>query len=247
MSPPLQGHTDSGQWEDVRLGEVLRAIRRRVGVTQEALAARAGVPVRDIMAVEAGRAGDVELDRLRRLFFAVNGRARLATWWGGAAADRLVDERHAALVEWALTILRRRNWETAAEVSFSRYGERGSVDVLGAYRPTLAVLIGEVKASIGTLEETNRVLDAKERLAPFIAADRFGFTPRFVGRILILPEDRTIRRIVAAHEATMTAVYPARGREVRAWLRRPERPLRAIWFLSELQHPQPNSRTADED
>lgn len=232
--------SDGGsRFDDARLAQILRAIRRRSGVTQRALAARAGVPIRDVIAVEDGRAGDVRLDRVRRMFLAVDGRARLTTWWGGAAADRIVDWRHAALVETALTILRRRAWETAAEVSFSEYGERGSIDVLGAYMPTLTLLVGEVKASIGSLEETNRSLDVKERLAPAIAYERFGFRPRHIGRVLILPDDRTVRRIVDRHAATMDAVYPGRSRDVRAWLHRPDRSMRAIWFLSELRHANP--------
>ena len=239
--------TAGGSIEDERLGQILRSIRRRLGITQELLAARAGVPVRDVIAAEGGRAGLVKLDRIRRMFLAVDGRARMTTWWGGAAADRLIDRRHAALVEAALDLLRRRGWDTAAEVSFARYGERGSVDVLGAYRPTLSVLVGEVKATIGSLEETNRTLDVKERLAPIITAERFGFTPRHVGRVLILPEDRTVRRIIERHATTMAAVYPARSREVREWLHRPDRPLRGIWFLSELRLPQPLRAEAAQD
>jgi hypothetical protein len=221
--------------EDERLGQILRSVRRQVDMTQEGLAARAGVPVRDVIAVEDGRAGVVKVDRVRRMFLAVEGRARLTAWWGGAAADRLVDRRHAALVETALAILRRRGWEVATEVSFARYGERGSIDVLAVFRPTLTVVVGEVKASLGSLEETNRTLDVKERLAPIIAAERFGIRPRFVGRVLILPDDRTVRRIIDRHSTTMGVMYPARSREVRAWLHRPDRPLRGIWFLSELR------------
>jgi hypothetical protein len=111
--------------------------------------------------------------------------------------------------------------------------------VLGAYRPTQAVIIGEVKGSLGSLEETNRTLDVKERLAPIIAFERFGFRPRFVGRVLILPDDRTVRRIIDRHSTTMEVAYPARSREVRAWLHRPDRPLRGIWFLSEVRTLQP--------
>jgi hypothetical protein len=238
MSERIVGAAGS-RLDDERLGQILRSIRRYGGLTQEALAARAFVPVRDVMAVEVGRAGDVKVDRVRRMFLALDGRARLTAWWGGAAADRLVDWRHAALVETALAILRRRGWDAATEVSFARYGERGSIDVFGAYRPTRAVIVGEVKASVGSLEETNRTLDAKERLAPIITAERFGFRPLHVGRVLILPDDRSVRRIIERHSTTMDVAYPARSREVRAWLHRPDRPLRGIWFLSELRRLQP--------
>jgi hypothetical protein len=224
--------------DDERLATSLKAIRRRLSVTQTALATIAGVPVRDVMAIEGGRAGDVRLDRIRSVFEAVDGRARLSTWWHGAAADRLLDERHASLVEAALRIMINRGWETAAEVSFSKFGERGSIDILAGYRPTLALAVGEVKGSIGAMEELHRVLDVKERHAPALGRERFGWTPRIVGRLLVLPEDRSIRRIVDQHGVTMATVYPARGREVRAWLRHPDRPIRGIWFLSDLPNTQ---------
>lgn len=224
--------------DDERIGATLKAIRRRAFLTQEALARLADVPVRDILLIEAGQAGRVRLDRIRRTFAAVDGRAHLSTWWHGAAADRLIDERHAGLVEAVLRIFRARGWETAVEVSFSEYGERGSIDVLAGYPSTLAVAVCEVKGSVGSSEEMNRMLDIKERLAPGLARQRFGWQPRIVGRLLILPEDRSIRRLMDGLAVTMATAYPTRGREVRSWLRRPDRPLRGVWFLSELRNRQ---------
>jgi transcriptional regulator with XRE-family HTH domain len=221
--------------DDERMGVVLKAIRRRLGVTQKEVSARAQVPVRDVIDIEAGRAGTVPLGRLRAVFSAVDGRARVTTWWNGAAADRLVDERHAGLVERTVGVLAARGWETAVEVTFSEFGERGSIDVLGAHRAEGAVAVGEIKGSIGSMEEMNRTLDVKERLAPKLCRARFGFTPRVVGRLLVLPDDRTIRRLIDRHSATMRATYPARSRDVRAWLRSPDRPLRGVWFLSDLR------------
>ena len=110
--------------DDERLGQLLRAIRRRSGHTQADLALVAGVPRRHVIAVEAGRAGEVELHRLRRLFAAVDARLKATVWWRGAAADRLLDERHAALTELGVAVFARRGWQTAVEVTFSKVGER---------------------------------------------------------------------------------------------------------------------------
>jgi len=197
------------------------------------VALRAGVPRGDVMLIEAGLVGAVALDRTRQIFDAVEGRARLATFWNGAVADRLLDEAHARVVERALSVFQARGWKTAVEVSYSEFGERGSIDILAGHGPARAIAVSEVKSEFGSLEETNRVLDAKERLGPRIAERTFGFRPRTVGRLLILPDRSTLRRVVDAHARTMGSVYPARGREVRRWLRDPEEPLRGIWFLSE--------------
>ena len=95
----------------------------------------------------------------------------------------------------------------------------------------------EGKSVIGSLEEKNRGLDAKERLAPVIAYKRLGWRPRVVGRILVVPRDATVRRVIEGHAATMReASIPVVGVR-RAWLRQPSEPLRAIWFVSDGRHP----------
>ena len=85
---------------------------------------------------------------------------------------------------------------------------RGSIDILAGYRPRLALAVGEVKGSIGAMEEMHRRLDVKERHALALGQERFGWNARIVGRLLILPEDRSIRRLVDRYAATMATGYP---------------------------------------
>jgi hypothetical protein len=96
----------------------------------------------------------------------------------------------------------------------------------------LAVAVCEIKSAFGSLEETNRSLDIKVRLASKITERAFGWRPKFVGRILIVGDEPMNRRVVRHHAATMDAIYPERGRAVRAWLRKPDRSIAGIWFLS---------------
>jgi len=220
--------------DDERLGQLLHLLRREARVTQRQLGRLAQIPREDVMRIENGRAGQVRFERLRAVFDALGGRARVSAWWNGAAADRLLDQRHAGVLEAALRVVARRTFLVASEVTFSDYGERGSVDLLGLHEATGMALIGEVKASIGSLEETNRVLDVKVRLGAKITRSRFGVSPQAISRVLILPEDRTIRRVIAAHAATMRSIYPADSRQFRAWLHHPANPISAIWFLSEV-------------
>ncbi len=218
--------------DDERLGLLLRKLRRRAGQTQEQLAAVAQIPIDDISAIETGQVGCVRVDRVRAAFGGVDGRLYLRPWYMGAAADRLLDQDHAAIVEEAASVFARRVWRPEIEVTFSQYGERGSIDLFAAYEATRTVAVCEIKSAFGSLEETNRSLDVKVRLAPEIAERVFGWQPAFVGRLLIVPDQSTIRRAVREHRATMASVYPERSRDVRAWLRRPDRPIAAIWFLS---------------
>lgn len=220
--------------EDERLGLLLRAIRRRSEMTQVQLATEVGVPRDDVIAVEAGRASEVQLGRLRRMFAGVDARLRTTAWWHGAAADRLLDERHARIVERAASVYLRWSWLTAVEATFAKWGERGSIDLLAVHPPTRSAAANEIKASFGSMEETNRSVDVKARLAPKLVEDRFGWRPLTVSRVLVLPDDDTLRRVVARHVVTMASAYPARSREVRAWMRNPTGALRGIWFLSEV-------------
>jgi transcriptional regulator with XRE-family HTH domain len=219
--------------DDDRLGELFRALRRQARRTQEEISIATSVPVRDIAKLESGRVGDIVFGRVSQLFAEVGARARVAVWWHGAAADRLLDERHAAIVDHAAGFMARWAWTTAIEFTFSEYGERGSIDIFGHRRSAGAVAVCEVKSTFGALEEMNRTLDVKVRLAPKLCRDRFGWTPDHVARLLIVPEASTIRRIVTAHRTTMDAIYPARGRQIRAWLGRPAGNIAGIWFLSD--------------
>jgi transcriptional regulator with XRE-family HTH domain len=228
------GQTDAPMTTDNdQLGDLFRLLRRQAGLTQETLSIATSIPIRDINNLEAGRAGDVLYGRLNRLFTEVEARARMSVWWKGAAADRLLDERHAAIVEQGASIIGRYSWATPTEVTFSEFGERGSIDVFAHREEYKAVAVCEIKSAFGSLEEMNRSLDAKVRLAPKLCQDRFGWTPRHVARLLIVPGISSTRRIVAAHRYTMDQLYPARGREIRAWLRRPDRSIGGVWFLSD--------------
>ncbi len=96
------------------------------------------------------------------------------------------------------------------------------------------MLVSEIKSDWGSMEETLRTLDVKARLAPLLAERTFGFRPTTVGRVLILPEERSVRRAGELHSATLAVALPDRKREVKAWLRQPSGPLRPRWFLSEV-------------
>jgi hypothetical protein len=117
------------------------------------------------------------------------------------------------------------------ELTYSEFGERGSIDVLGIAREPGAAAVCEVKSAFGSLEETNRSLGVKVRLAPGLVRDQLGWTTRAIGRFLVVPRDNSIRRAIERHSATMGSLYPGRTPDVRAWLRNPVRDLGAIWFV----------------
>jgi hypothetical protein len=142
-----------------------------------------------------------------------------------------VDEQHASLVDATIRRFRRAGWEVHPEVSFSSYGERGSIDVLALSREHAIVVVVEVKSGIWNVEETIRRHDVKARLAIRIVEERFGWRPRLMVRVLVVPDNTTVRRQVERHAPTFGSVYPGRTRDFGHWLQRPASAVGSLVFL----------------
>ena len=228
--------------DDIRVGMALRSLRLRAGLRQIDVARAAGVSQSLVSAVECGRLATVPVRTLRRIFAAVGAGFDGQVIWRGPGIDRLLDARHASLVEASVVQLRSRGWDAQVEVTYSIYGERGSIDVLGGRFGSRAVVVEEIKTDLVRVDDTVRKLDEKERLVGRqIARDRFSWQPDLVGRILILPDTDRARRQVKANAVVLEAAFPHRGSAVRRWLRTPEGPLSGILFIADTS---PGDRTA---
>jgi transcriptional regulator with XRE-family HTH domain len=215
-----------------QIGRSLRAVRRRLRLRQADVAARTGVSQTFVSRVERGELRGVPVEELVSLFDAVGARLELRPAWNGAALDRLLDERHAELVELAINVLQRAGWDARSEVTFAVYGERGSYDVLAWHAGTRTLLVVEVKTEFGSLEATLRTLDVKSRLARRIAAERSGWSATNVGRLLVVVDSPANRRHAAARAAVLRPFPTTSGWHVRGWLRAPEGDFSALWFAS---------------
>jgi hypothetical protein len=119
----------------------------------------------------------------------------------------------------------------APEVTFSVFGERGSIDVLAFHAPTGSLLVIEVKSSIHDVQGTLASIDRKVRLATGIARQR-GWRVRTVSRWLVALGDSTTRRRIASHQATFDAVLSRRTHELRRWLAAPIGATAGILFVA---------------
>ena len=121
--------------DDARLGRSFRAVRVSKGLRQEDVAAAAGVSQDSVSRVERGLVGGMTVDRIRAVGQAIGVVLDLTPRWGGAELDRLLGARHSALHEAVATrFARLPGWTAAPEVTFSIFGERGAIDVLGLAR-----------------------------------------------------------------------------------------------------------------
>ena len=185
------------------------------------VARRAGASQDLVSRIERGQVDAVTVGKLRRILAALDAELVLHVRWRGGALDRLLDEGHAALVGAIARLLESLGWDVRIEVSFAIYGEHGSIDLLAWHLASQTLLVVEIKTEITSVEETLRRHDAKVRLGPRIAGERFGWKPGAVARLLVLPASSTERRRIARHEAIFARAYPVRGADLRRWLRQP--------------------------
>jgi transcriptional regulator with XRE-family HTH domain len=222
---------------DVQVGRVARALRHRLGLRQVDVAARARSGHDVVSRLERGRLDGLTLRTLRRLLAVFDADVAITIRWRGGEVDRILDRRHGGLAAIVAERLQRLGWIIVPEISFSEYGERGSIDMLAWQESTRTLLVIEIKTEITSVEETIRRHDVKWRLAAKVAHQRLGWTAAAVARLLVLPNDSTPRRQVERYETVFSLAYPTRGRPVWAWLADPTGPISALAFVSAADGP----------
>lgn len=218
--------------DDLSLGRAVRVVRIRRGWRQEDLAAAAGVSRSTVSRLERGDLEFLRLGTIRRVARELEIRVQALARWRGGDLDRLLAARHSALHEDVARMFGLLDgWVIAPEVTFSIYGERGAIDILAWHAATRTLLVIELKTEIVDVGELVATLDRKCRLATQVARER-GWDAATVAAWVIVAEDVTNRRRVAAHRATLRAALPADGRSVPGWLAAPRGALRALSFWS---------------
>jgi len=217
--------------DDRRLGAALRALRTRHGWRQVDLAAKARVAHATVSRLERGGAGAIDVDRLRAVAKALGIGIDLVPRWDGGDLTRLLDASHAALQEAVALMLRSTpGWIFAPEVSFSIFGERGTIDILAWHEQSGALLVIELKSRLVDLQDLLGSVDRKVRLAEQVARD-LGWHARSTSAWVILVESTTNRRRVEDHAAVLRSAFPLDGTAMRRWLRQPREAVRGLSFL----------------
>lgn len=207
--------------DDLRLGAIIRAVRKRRRLTQADLAGLAGVSHSTVSLVERGHCENLSLRRIRSIAASLEVRVELQGRWRGGEVDRLLCRRHSMLGErFATFVLTHDGWAIEPEVSFSVFGERGVIDQLGWHAETAHLLVVELKTALVDVNELLGTLDRKCRLARTIAAER-GWPAAAVSVWLIVDDTKTNRRHVAEHRTLLRTRLPLDGRQFRTFLDQP--------------------------
>jgi transcriptional regulator with XRE-family HTH domain len=214
-----------------RLGRICRLIRVRQRMTQATLATRAGVTRATVSLLERGAVSSLRLGVVEAILSALGARLDLRILWNGPELDRLLDAGHAALAGVIKRRLERWGWIVRVEVSYSRYGERGRIDLL-AFHPVGILLVIEIKTDLVDVQALLGAMDVKTRLARHVA-EQFGWDVLHVVPAIVFAEDRTVRDRLRAVD-TLFDRFSLHGRNAISWLRRPtEIPSGLLWFAAQ--------------
>lgn len=211
---------------------MLRSIRVHRRLRQEDVAASAGISQATVSRIERGHLGGLPLADIRAVVTALEVRLDIVPSWRGGDLDRLMNARHGALHEaLAQRFGRLSGWESAAEVSFSIYGERGVIDRLAFHSGRRMLGVFELKADLTDAGGLVAQVDRYRRLASIVARQR-GWEARAVGCWVLLADTDTNRRRLAVHEALLRGAFPLDGRALTQWLHDPEGAVAGLSFLA---------------
>ncbi len=218
--------------DDTRLGLLFRAVRIHLRLRQEDLARLAGVSQSSVSRIERGHFASLPLAVVRAVAQVLEIRLDTVPSWRGGDLERVMNARHSALHEaLAARLAGAPGWESAAEVSYSIYGERGVIDRLGFHAGRGMLAIFEIKADLSDPAGLVAQVDRYRRLAAKVARER-GWAAGAVSCWAVVADTNTNRRRLAAHRGLLRGAFPADGRTLGEWLRDPVDRVDGLTFLA---------------
>ena len=218
--------------DDLRVGGLIRAVRVRRGWRQQDLAAEAGLGRSLVSRAERGHLATLRLADIRSIGGALGLRLQFDPWWRSGDVNRVLNERHNLMHERLAAIFAAYPaWVTAAEVTFSVYGERGSIDLLAWHPDRRILLVVEIKTEITDPGALVAQVDRYRRLAPGIGRER-GWDPASMSVWVIVADSTMNRRHLARHRTMLRNRFPLEGRTIRSWLRGPSGAVAALSFMA---------------
>ena len=217
---------------DTQLGSLFRAVRIQRRLRQVDVARLAGCSPSSVSRIERGRFDTLPIATIRQVGAVLEIRLDLVPAWRGGDLERIVNVRHSALHERLADRLRRApGWESAAEVSFSIWGERGVIDRLAFHAGRRMLGVFELKADLSDPAGLVAQIDRYSRLAREIARSR-GWEADVVSCWAIVADTDTNRRRVAAHRELLRGAFPSDRRRFAEWLRDPVARMDGLMFVA---------------
>jgi transcriptional regulator with XRE-family HTH domain len=217
---------------DTQLGMLFRAVRIHVRLRQEEVARLARVSQSSVSRIERGHIASLPLVVVRAAAAVLEIRLDTVPSWRGGNLERVMNARHSALHErLADRLAHAPGWVSAAEVSYSIYGERGVIDRLAFHAGRRMLAVFEIKADLADPAGLVAQVDRYRRLAPKIADER-GWDSSRASCWVVVADTDTNRRRLAAHRELLRGAFPVDGRSLGEWLRDPVDRVDGLTFLA---------------
>lgn len=206
---------------DQQVGATFRAVRIRGRKRQEDVAVSAGVARWRVSAIERGRLDGISIGQLRAIASQLEIRVEIVASWRGGDGARIVNERHSRMHELvAARLAAEPGWAFATEVTFSEWGERGTIDILAWHGATGTLLVIELKTELPDPAGLVAQVDRYRRLALQVGRAR-GWEALTVASWVLVAESDFNRDQLARHWLMLRNAFPLDGRFLRRWLRDP--------------------------
>jgi transcriptional regulator with XRE-family HTH domain len=229
---PISGVGNHDRVNDTQLGQLFRAVRIHRRLRQADVARLARTSQATLSRIERGLIGTLTVEVIRRVATALEIRLDLIPSWRGGDLERIVSLRHSALHErLADRVGRSPRWVSAAEVSFSIWGERGVIDRLAFHADRRMLAVFELKADLNDPGGLVAQVDRYRRLAPEIARGR-GWDADSVSCWAIVADTDTNRRRLKAHMELLKGAFPAGRRDLAELLRDPVNRIDGLTFVA---------------
>jgi hypothetical protein len=160
---------------------------------------------------ERGRLAELRVVVIRAIGAVLEIRLPFAPGWHGGDLDRVLGERHGLMHErLAAMFVALPDWVCSSEVTFSVYGERGSIDLPGWHQGRRALLVVELETEITDPAALVAQVDRYRRLAPGIAQER-GWDPASVSVWVVVADSSMNRRRLARFRSLLRNRFPMEG------------------------------------
>jgi transcriptional regulator with XRE-family HTH domain len=198
----------------LQVGATIKDLRRQIGWSQRALAARSNVSQSLISDVENGQLPSLTFATVTRLLEAMGGRLVVdVTRPFLGDRERQRDAAHIRCVTYAARQLERRNWSVATEVEIGSDRSRGWVDVIAFHSPTRTQLVIEIKTELHDVGAIERSLRWYERES-WTVARRLGHRPQVVVPCLLVLATEANDARIRDNRAAFDRTYPVRAQQL---------------------------------
>jgi transcriptional regulator with XRE-family HTH domain len=200
----------------VSVGNLVRATRIQLDITQHELARSVGVTRAYVSAIELGRANPT-IDVVQRIALALGLELEVAARRPAVIGAHQRDIVHARCSAYVHRRLQTRGFDCLREAEIAHGRSHGWIDLIAFDRATGTLYVIEVKTTLADIGAVERQLAWYERAGPDLAAGR-GWRVRRVRTWLLILASEDVERSIRINREVLRVAFPIRAVAMRRLL-----------------------------